>query len=150
MRFGRLGHIAPHCVEAVPRPLQQQRPRIHLLQRQSPLFGLSGRSGNPSASQNAVRVRKRPWRLIFAHGLWRRARQIGRTQRLLYMRPINFAELFEKAAQCPRYRAVLRGSSSVPACFPSCVGALGPKSCKITATAACAGAPRFIECAATP
>ncbi|CCD21508.1 hypothetical protein, conserved in T. vivax [Trypanosoma vivax Y486] len=159
MRLRRPKRIAPHraeapqglvAMEAAPCPFQRQHPHTHFLQWQSPLFLLGGRSGNPKASQNAAPIKKWPWRLTFARGPCGRTRQFDHARRALRMRAVNFAELFKTAAQCPGHRAVPRGSPGGPACFPSCVGALGPKSCSTAAAAACAGAPRFIEYAATP
>ncbi|KAG8340975.1 hypothetical protein TRVL_08195 [Trypanosoma vivax] len=54
------------------------------------------------------------------------------------------------AAQCPRYLAVLRGSSSGSARFAGGVGTLGPEPSLSVGAAACASAPRFIERATTP
>ncbi|KAG8341654.1 hypothetical protein TRVL_07522 [Trypanosoma vivax] len=102
MWFRRLERIAPHrvearqglVIEAPPHPLQRQRSHSHLLQRQSPLFLLGGRSGNPSASQSAAPIKKRHWHPAFARGPCGCARQFGRAMRVLYMRPASFAELF--------------------------------------------------------
>ncbi|CCD19298.1 hypothetical protein, conserved in T. vivax [Trypanosoma vivax Y486] len=143
MRLRRPRRIAPHrgeapqglVVEAAPCPLQ----------RQSPLFLLGGRSGNPSAPQSAAAIKKRHWHPAFARGPCGRTRQFDHARRALLMRAVNFAELFKTAAQCPGHRAVPHGSPGGPACFPSCVGALGPKSRSTAAAAACTGASSFVE-----
>ncbi|CCD20954.1 hypothetical protein, conserved in T. vivax, (fragment), partial [Trypanosoma vivax Y486] len=121
-------------VEAAPWPLQ----------RQSPLFLLGGRSGNPSAPQSAAAIKKRHWHPAFARGPCGRTRQFDHARRALLMRAVNFAELFKTAAQCPGHRAVPHGSPGGPARFPSCVGALGPKSRSTAAAAACTGASGFV------
>nr|CCC54223.1 Trypanosoma vivax [Trypanosoma vivax Y486] len=143
MQLRRLKHIAPRrgeapqglVVEAAPCPLQ----------RQSPLFLLGGRSGNPSAPQSTAAIKKRHWHPAFARGPCGRPRQFDHARRALLMRAVNFAELFKTAAQCPGHRAVPHGSPGGPACFPSCVGALGSKSRSTAAAAACACASGFIE-----
>ncbi|KAG8338957.1 hypothetical protein TRVL_10216 [Trypanosoma vivax] len=96
MRVRRMKHTAPHrgeapqglVVEAAPWPSQ----------RQSSLFPLDGRSGNPSASQSAAAIKKRPRHPTFAHGPCGRTRQFDHSRRTLFMRAVNFAELFKTPA----------------------------------------------------
>ncbi|KAG8339234.1 hypothetical protein TRVL_09937 [Trypanosoma vivax] len=105
MRPQRLKRIAPHRIEAPQGLVVEAAPCP--LQWQSPLFLLGGHSGNPSASRSAAPIKKQPWCFVFAHGLCGRTRQFDHAPHVIYMRAVNFAELFKTAAQCPRHCAAL-------------------------------------------